>query len=245
MDSKFLIFDFRFSIPQTASLGWACGLVGSWAYKLISLLAYKPMSLLAASCVFFSSFAGCGEDVTEGALDAGERVDEGWKEYTAGNYENAIAKFEKALEVEQAASLFEGLVSAEAYNGIGWAKARSGQVQDSIDSFKKAVEKEPDNADAHAGLAGRYLVDGDYERAIASANSVLSLQPEYTSHHDDINAVDIRVLLAECYYNIGDYAAARAQIDLLGSSGRGLNPASPTYLADLLLIIEELSKKGS
>ncbi len=141
-------------------------------------------------------------------------------------------------------ALAEGETSAEAHNGIGWCKARLGETQDAIDSFKKAVEKDTENADAYAGLAGAYFADADYERAIASARSVLSRSPEYSSHHDDIRTADIRVLLAESYYNVGDYTAARAQIDLLGGSGRTLDSSSPTYLADLLSVIEELTRRN-
>lgn len=187
-------------------------------------------------CIIAGGLAGCGDDEAEPAPDASEFVSEGWEEYIAGNYEDAIAKFQKALAEDPA--------KAEAYNGIGWAKARLGQVRDSIDSFNNAVSKEPGNADAHAGLAGMYFADGDYERAIASANMALSLGTDYTSHHDDMKAFDIRILLAQCYYNIGNYDAARAQIDLLGGAGRTLDPSSPSYPVDLLSLIEELAEEG-
>ena len=192
--------------------------------------------LSLVSCVLFVvSLAGCGDDEDVGARHAVSLISQGWKEYVAGNYEDAIAKYQEALEEDSA--------SASAYNGIAWARARLGQVRDSIDSFKKAVARDPSSADANAGLAGAYLADGDYERAIASAQLVLLREPEYASHHDDIKAADIRILLAECYYNIGDYAAAKAQIDLLGDAGRALDAASPTYLADLLSLIEELAEE--
>ena len=191
--------------------------------------------ILINICFLLSGLAGCGDDTTIVGPDAEKLVSEGWAEYGAGNYEDAIARFEEALA--------EDPDSSEAYNGIGWSMARLGQVSDSIDSFKKAVEKDSDNADAHAGLAGAYFADGDYERAVASAKSLLLRRPEYSSHHDEVRAADIRILLAECYYNTGDYAAARAQIDLLGGSGRALDASSPTYLADLLSIIEELARE--
>jgi len=201
--------------------------------------------LIVAMCFLIGGLAGCGDDEEIVAPDAGELISQGWKEYVAGNYEDAIAKHEEALELRQAAGLPEDSADALAYNGIGWARARLGQIRDSIESFKKAVAKDPGNADAHAGLAGAYLADDDYERAIASAKLVLSMRPEYASHHDDIRAADIRILLAECYYNTGDYAAAEVQIDLLGGSGKALDAASPTYPADLLSLIEELAKKDS
>jgi tetratricopeptide (TPR) repeat protein len=195
-------------------------------------------SLLATIlCLGISIFLGCGnDDEVVIAPDAEEFISQGWKEYVAGNYEDAIAKYQKALA--------ENSDSSEAYNGIGWSKARLGLIQDAIENFKMAVAKGPSNADAYVGLAGAYLADGDYERAIASADPVMLLYPDYSSHHDDIKAAHVHILLAECYYNVGDYTAARAQIDLLGDSGKRLDPSSPDYLADLLSVIEDLAREG-
>lgn len=190
--------------------------------------------ILINICFLIGILAGCGGDDVVAESDLDRLINEGWAEYGAGNYEDAILKHEAAL--------VEDPSSTEACNGIGWAQAKLSQTREAIESFKKAVEKDPDNADAYAGLAGAYFVDIDYERAIASAKSVLSLRPEYSSHHDDIKAADIRVLLAECYYNIGDYSSARAQVDLLGGTGRTLDPASSTYPEDLLATIHELTE---
>jgi len=180
-------------------------------------------------CLLFVGFAGCGDDATVTAPGGDEFVGQGWKEYSAGNYEYAIARFQEAVEIDPD--------NSEAFNGIGWAGARLGQVRESIEEFGKAITKDTANADAHAGLAGMYFIDGDYELAIASANSVLLLQPEYESHHDNIKAADIRILLAKCYYNTGKYAEAEAQTELVGGSG-GIST-----LADLLSLIEELAEK--
>ncbi len=186
-------------------------------------------------CLLIGNLAGCGDDETVDGSGASRLISEGWAEYTAGNYEDAIAKHQDALAEDPS--------SAEAHNGIGWARARLGQTLDSIESFKQAVVKDPGNADAYAGMAGVYFIQGDYERAIAAAKSVLSRKPEYVSHHDDVKVADIRVLLAECYYNTGDYAAAEAQIDILGGAGRTPDPSSPAYLADLLSLIEKLNER--
>lgn len=178
---------------------------------------------------------GCGDDKTESAPQSEILIAEGWKEYIAGNYELAIEKFQKAL--------IEDSNSAEAYNGIGWSRAKLGQVEQSIDSFKSATAKDPSKADSHAGLAGVYLAIGDYERAIASANRVISLDLKYVSFHDDIDIRSIRLILAEAYYYRKDYTNARNQIELLGNTGKTLDPSSATYEKDLMLVIEELRKK--
>jgi tetratricopeptide (TPR) repeat protein len=130
-----------------------------------------------------------------------------------------------------------------AYNGFGWAFSWLGKNNDSIDNFKKATSKNPGNADAHAGLAGVYFISGNYEQAIASAKQVLLISSDYQSPHDKMKGNNVRLLLAESYYNIGDYSSAKSQIEQLGADVKSLDPGSPSYLSDLLLAIDELSKK--
>jgi len=185
----------------------------------------------------FTLFIGCGDKEETVIPGADEFINEGWKEYAAGNYADAIIKFQKALEDDPD--------SSEAYNGVGWSMAKLSQLVDSIDSFKKAVEKDPLNIDANVGLAGVYFATGDYERAVASGKSALSIEPQYVSHHDNIKAYHVRVLMAECYYIVGDYTQAVAQIDLLGGAGISLDPASPTYQADLISVIDSLSNNNA
>ena len=179
---------------------------------------------------------GCGgSDEVIIRPNADTYVSQGWIEYTAGNYELAIERFQFALTKDPE--------KAEAYNAIGWSYARLGKVNDSIDNFKNATLKDPQNADAHAGLAGVYFISINYEQAIASAKQVLRIKSDYQSPHDKMKANNVRILLAESYYNIGEYPSAKSQIEQLGVYGKTLDSSSPTYLSDLLLAIDELSKK--
>ena len=179
---------------------------------------------------------GCGgEDEAVVRPNADTYVAQGWIEYAAGSYEAAIEKFKFALTKDPE--------NVNAYNGIGWSYARLEKVSDSIENFKKATTRDPQNADAYAGLAGVYFISGNYEQTIACAKQVLRIKIDYQSPHDKMKANNIRLLLAESYYNLGDYASAKSQIEQLGVSGNTLDPGSPTYLSDLLRAIDELSKK--
>jgi tetratricopeptide (TPR) repeat protein len=180
------------------------------------------------------SFIGCGGDEQESTvLTADMVVSQGWTEYAAGSYESAIIKFQSAIAMSPE--------NSEPYNGIAWSNAKLGKVSDSIDNFKKAVSKDPKNADAHAGLAGVYFIEGNYELTVASAIQALAIKFDYQSPHDKIKAGDLHLLLAQSYYNTGEYALAKAQMEMLGVYG--LDPSSATYSSDLLLAIDELSKK--
>lgn len=196
----------------------------------------RAFFILIVSLFFIILFIGCGgEEQEKTVLTADMIVEQGWVEYKAGNYESAIIKFQSALAKSPETS--------EAYNGIGWSNAKLGKISDSIDNFKKAVSKDPQNADAHAGLAGVYFISGNYELAIASAKQALTLRFDYQSSHDKVKAGNLRLLLAQSYYNMGDYASAKAQIEILGIYGMTLDPSSPTYPSDILLAIDEISKK--
>jgi len=194
--------------------------------------------LFYALIILFLFSIGCGKDEESSIIPkAEELVSQGWKEYSAGNYKDAIGKYQDALQKDPDV--------IDAYNGMGWSMARLGEIRNAIDSLKKAAEKEHSNPDIHTGLSGVYFASDDYERAIASAKLALSLDPQYKSHHDDITAYDVRILMAECYFIMGNYSDAKAQIDILGGASRNLDPASPTYKSDLISVINELAKKGT
>ena len=195
----------------------------------------KRIVIFISVLFFVIVLYGCGNDEEVVRPNADTYVAQGWIEYAAGSYESAITRFQIALTKDSE--------NAEAYNGIGWAYAWLGKVNDSIDSFKKATSKNPENADAHAGLAGVYFISGNYEQAIASAKKVLNIKSDYQSPHDKMKANNVRLLLAESYYNMGDYASAKSQLEQLGANVKALDSGSSTYLSDLLLIIDELSKK--
>lgn len=195
----------------------------------------KRIVIFISVLFFVIVLYGCENDEEVVRPNADTYVAQGWIEYAAGSYESAITRFQIALTKDSE--------NAEAYNGIGWAYAWLGKVNDSIDSFKKATSKNPENADAHAGLAGVYFISGNYEQAIASAIKVLNIKSDYQSPHDKMKANNVRLLLAESYYNMGDYASAKSQLEQLGANVKALDSGSSTYLSDLLLIIDELSKK--
>ncbi|MBD3182405.1 tetratricopeptide repeat protein [Candidatus Poribacteria bacterium] len=179
-------------------------------------------------------FIGCSDEEADEVPLAEKRINEGWSEYMAANYSDAVIRHQQALDTDPDA--------AEAYNGIGWALARLNRISEAVENFQRAIAMEPSNADAHAGLAGAYMAERDYERAIASARAALSAQSEYFSPHDDIGVTELRILLAKSYYNRGEYSEARAQVDLLRGAN-DLDPSSSTYLQDLASAIQEVSAK--
>jgi tetratricopeptide (TPR) repeat protein len=86
-----------------------------------------------------------------------------------------------------------------------------------------------------------YLAQNEYEAAIAAADEALLLGGEdyVFSHIPDVQTRSLRLLIAECYYAMGQYGDAQAQIDILEPDNE-LDQNSRTYEEDLLLEIERL-----
>ena len=175
----------------------------------------------------------CGQAPSKPGPTAEELIQTAWGYYGEADYEKAIEKFQQAAEISPDL--------AEAYSGLGWTYAKTGQLQDSSANFQLAVDKDPQNTDAWAGLAGTYLATNNYGDAVGAAQKALELDPSYSSVHDDVDARSLHLLMAECYYNMEQYALAQAQVDIL-QPNNNLNPQDPDYVENLLKKIEELSQ---
>lgn len=71
----------------------------------------------------------------------------------AGDYEEAILYFEKAVQ--------KNSLSAEAYYNLGWAYGKRDRYQAAVEVFKQAIRLKPDFAFAHFNLGLAYLYLGD------------------------------------------------------------------------------------
>jgi tetratricopeptide (TPR) repeat protein len=166
------------------------------------------------------------------------RVAEAWIEFESGRYSDAIVEFGEASEIDPSRS--------SAYLGLGWSYAMTDQMDDSLSSFELAVMRDHGSPDAYAAKAFVYLTQNEYEAAIAAADEAISLGgEEYVfSQIPDVRTRNLRLLIAECYYAMGQYEDSQAQIDIL-KPDNNLDQTSRTYKRDLLLEIEALKPVGS
>lgn len=165
-------------------------------------------------------------------------VAEAWTEFESGHYHNAITTFHEASEIEPSLS--------GAYLGLGWCYAMIDQMEDALSNFGLAVTKESSSPDGYAAEAFVYLVQNEYEAAIAAADEAISLGGEeyMFSQIPEVQTRNLRLLVAECYYAMGQYPEAQMQIDILRPDNN-LDQNSRTYKQDLLLEIEGLRSVGS
>jgi tetratricopeptide (TPR) repeat protein len=194
------------------------------------------LSIVFACCLALGW--GCGGSGGGGggpADTAASLTDEGWTHFEAEEYQQALDKFHQALGLDD--------TYADAYNGLGWSHAKMDSLAQAIAGFDEALTLGVTSADPHAGKAPVYR---DYEAetdhfslAVSSADSALAISSDYIfSHDEDFDWRDLRLVLAQSYYGLGDFASAADEVTALG--GDAPEPSSPTYVEDLAAEIEEL-----
>ncbi len=189
-------------------------------------------SIILSALIVAFGISGCGEEEPEGPT-AEEITNEGWVLYVAGDYTGALGKFDEAVT--------EDSNYVDAYVGMGWSYGKMTELADCISNFQTALAKDAQNQDALAGIALAYLADDKYDQAIANANQVLAINPNYSFAHGNVTSRNLHILLAQSYYYNGDFVNAQSQVDIL-NPGNGLNPADEDYLAGLLKEIEKASE---
>ena len=96
-----------------------------------------------------------------------DELDEGLKLYNKGgadNYKKAVARFEKALQIDATYSQ-AALYAGPAYNSLFEEKKSEA-------AFRKAIEIDPDYMEARVSLAGMLLDIGGTDEAIRQLNIV-------------------------------------------------------------------------
>jgi tetratricopeptide (TPR) repeat protein len=169
----------------------------------------NPIGMLLAA-LFLGAVAGCGGGTGVGGTfgSAESLTFEGWDAYQRVGYDQAEQLFQNALGLDPN---FAG-----AHNGLGWVNFnRAGQEEDADkrrqllsraeSNFKQATDKNPNDADAWVGLAGVELTLGNWAAARDAANAALQEKPRYFSSHDNIDFQDVRLILAEAFFFLGEF----------------------------------------
>ncbi len=202
------------------------------------------LTLLAASVLVFGacSTPSAPEYDPRPAYDSD--LNNGWDKFSAGNYGLAAIEFRNALDLDSRRQW------PEAYIGLAWSLAMQDSVDRSIDHFITALMKTPssapDSADIYAGLGLSYreVSPPNFPQVRTNVQSALAIDSLYIfQHRSSINFDDLYAVLAEAFFNIGNYDSAAVLVDPAGT----LDPVSQNYLTDLLTKINlklMLSREG-
>ena len=191
--------------------------------------------LLGIACALALTM-GCGGDGDTGpSATAESKTNEGWALFEDGDYTGAIGKFNEAVSLDD--------TYADAYNGLGWSFANLDSLARSLTQFGLCITNGM-SGDPHAGRAPVYrdLDPPQFENAVSTATTALSLDSDYEFEHDDnFNWRDLRIIMAQSHFGLGRYDLANAEVGLLG--GHIQDVESPTFVEDLATEIERLERE--
>jgi tetratricopeptide (TPR) repeat protein len=142
---------------------------------------------------------------------------------TRGQFDEAIAQFQQALEIQP------DIVAA--HNNLGALLGRRGRFDEAVAHYRKALEIKPDVAAAHYNLGNALAARGQFDEAIADFQQALQIQPGSAEVHNNLanvllargnldeavthyrKALEIEPGIALAHYNLGNVLATRGQFD--------------------------------
>ena len=166
-------------------------------------------------------------------VTASELIDKGWLKFKAGNLAGAGSDFSAALSISTNATDSSG-----AFLGLGWAQLRQSQAGLAENSFVEYLFLTPGSNDelndGRAGLASAYWAQGKFQSAIDTANVVLSSNSTWSFGHDpSINHLDLRLLLAQSYYELANFSTSLEIVQQYFDQGFNVDVSTPKGKTDL------------
>jgi tetratricopeptide (TPR) repeat protein len=148
--------------------------------------------------------------------EAAAEFEKGVVETNVGNFDEAVAHFEKALEYDSRLTV--------AYEWIAYIKMHQGDVEGAIAEYEKIVEA-THTADAKATLGLAYINVGRYDDAISVLKSATSMNPSLATAWNNLSLA---------YFNKGmlDEAgmAAKKAVALDPDSGEARSNLASVYI---------------
>jgi len=103
-------------------------------------------------------------------IDEDKDLSKGIDFFTQGQYDKAIASFEKVIEKFPS--------SVEGYYNLGLTYLRKGDIDQAIVLLEKAKELYPEGIEVYLALGECYFNKGDSEKAMISFSRAIELQPD-------------------------------------------------------------------
>lgn len=161
----------------------------------------------------------------------------GWNLFRQGNYSLASTSFRSAVSRDV------HLERYEAHIGLGWSLAMQDSLQKAALNFDLALSRTPESTrDSVYILSGlsfvyRDLTPPNYQEVRDNALTVLERDPDFVfEYRTTINAQDLNAVLAEAYFNLGEYEEAAAIADPNGT----LDEQAADYYEKLLARINQM-----
>jgi tetratricopeptide (TPR) repeat protein len=179
------------------------------------------MKLLIAFLLALSVTAhtGCSSSTDDDEKSPEQLVDEGWQAFGSGNYSEAASRFDEAIT--------KNGNYVEAYDGAGWSYSKLGSLTPAENRFLTGFRKDSTNYEIRAGLAFLYHAQQRYIESAQLIEMLLGQGANWTFRGDaSIGMDDVRLLLAEDYFALANYAECIAHVQIL----------NPAFTADVTTV---------
>lgn len=144
---------------------------------------------------------------------------EGWQALREKNYTSARTFFNTAFQLNP--------YLAEIQAAVGWLNIKIDSLALAREYFTTALNIERDLPITLAGLAILNMIDNQPSEAINDINIILAANSQWVYRYNpDISWKNLRLILAQAYYQTDQLSAAQQELDILWPKN-GLNPYLP------------------
>jgi len=197
--------------------------------------------LIYSMAVLTAAILGCSKETTapEPELTAVQLLSQGWTYFNAGSFSAALSSFQQSKAKDPAL--------VDAYNGTGWCQGILGQKNEALATFNSGLLTQSANMEMRAGLAFVYAAFDSCQSAILNDSLVLTADSLWKFSHKYMLSADqvmdykeLNLLLAECYYKLGNFAASLEAVIKLDPDFPVVNVNTSEGQSQLLMKIESL-----
>ncbi len=141
------------------------------------------------------------------AQTAVDYVQKGNTYYEQGKYDQAIADYTEAIDINPH--------FAKAYDNRGAAYAQKGNLSGAISDFTMAIANNPNDAEAYNNRGRAYAKLGNYVQAVSDYSKAIKINPNYGKAYNN---------RARVFYDIKKYTRAWADVQKAEELGITVNP---------------------
>jgi tetratricopeptide (TPR) repeat protein len=171
--------------------------------------------------------AGSAEAAKKNA-DLKKAFDEGVAASRAGNQDDSIAAFTRAIEING--------TCYDCYYNIGYAQGQKKDYEKAEAAYKKAIELKPDYSEAYAGLANVYNAQRKFDEAAAASAKATELVGGGTATGGGGGSPDASFNQGVILWNAGKVAEAKKAFEAVVAANP--NHAEAHYQLGMALVNE-------